>query len=246
MNSIFAEFIGTFTMMSLGLGVVANLNLKNTYANNEGSKWMLLTSAWGFAVFFGVIVAGQFSGAHLNPAVTLGMAMSNKFAWSSVPIYIITQILGSISASAIVYVFYIDHIKATENEITIKKCFSTTPAIRNFKNNFFSEFVASFFLVFLIFFIAKPTIKIEGIETLQYGIGSMESLPVGILVWGLGMSLGGTTGYAINPARDLGPRTVYTLLRGKKAKPDWSYAWIPAMAPIFGGLTAGVVYMFLT
>ena len=99
--------------------------------------------------------------------------------------------------------------------------------------------------MFLIFFIAKPSIKIEGIETLQYGIGSMESLPVGILVWGLGMSLGGTTGYAINPARDLGPRIVYTLLRRKKAKPDWSYAWIPAMAPIVGGLIAGVVYMFL-
>jgi len=245
MNSIVAEFIGTFIMMSFGLGVVSNLNLKNTYANNEGSKWMLLTSAWGFAVFFGVIVAGQFSGAHLNPAVTLGMAMANKFAWSLAPIYIITQIFASISASAFIYVFYIDHIKATENEITIKKCFSTTPAIRKFKNNFFSELVASFFLVFLIFFVAKPSIKIEGLETLLYGIGSSESIPIGILVWGLGMSLGGTTGYAMNPARDLGPRIVYTLIRGKKARPDWSYAWIPVIAPIAGGLTAGFVYLFL-
>ena len=232
MNSVFAEFIGTFTMMSLGLGVVANLNLKNTYANNEGSKWMLLTSAWGFAVFFGVIVAGQFSGAHLNPAVTLGMAITNKFAWSQVIYFVIAQLLGSISAAALIYTFYVDHIRATESEITIKKCFSTTPAIRNFKNNFFSEFIASFFLVFLIFFIAKPSIKIEGIETLQFGIGSMDAFPIGVLVWVLGMSLGGTTGYAINPARDLGPRIIYTLLRGKKAKPDWSYAWIPVMAPI--------------
>ena len=245
MNSVFAEFIGTFTMMSLGLGVVANLNLKNTYANNEGSKWMLLTSAWGFAVFFGVIVAGQFSGAHLNPAVTLGMAITNKFAWSQVIYFVIAQLLGSISAAALIYTFYVDHIRATESEITIKKCFSTTPAIRNFKNNFFSEFIASFFLVFLIFFIAKPSIKIEGIETLQFGIGSMDAFPIGVLVWVLGMSLGGTTGYAINPARDLGPRIIYTLLRGKKAKPDWSYAWIPVMAPIVGGLIAGAIYIFL-
>ena len=121
MNSVFAEFIGTFTMMSLGLGVVANLNLKNTYANNEGSKWMLLTSAWGFAVFFGVIVAGQFSGAHLNPAVTLGMAITNKFAWSQVIYFVIAQLLGSISAAALIYTFYVDHIRATESEITIKK-----------------------------------------------------------------------------------------------------------------------------
>ena len=245
MNSVFAEFIGTFTMMSLGLGVVANLNLKSTYANNEGSKWMLLTSAWGFAVFFGVIVAGEFSGAHLNPAVTLGMAITNKFAWSQVTYFVIAQLLGSISAAALIYTFYVDHIRATESEITIKKCFSTTPAIRNFKNNFFSEFIASFFLVFLIFFIAKPSIKIEGIETLQFGIGSMDAFPIGVLVWVLGMSLGGTTGYAINPARDLGPRIIYTLLRGKKAKPDWSYAWIPVMAPIIGGLIAGAVYIFL-
>lgn len=245
MSSVFAEFIGTFTMMSLGLGVVANLNLKNTYANNEGSKWMLLTSAWGFAVFFGVIVAGQFSGAHLNPAVTLGMAITNKFAWSQVISFVIAQLLGSISAAALIYTFYVDHIRATESEIAIKKCFSTTPAIRNFKNNFFSEFIASFFLVFLIFFIAKPSIKIEGIETLQFGIGSMDAFPIGVLVWVLGMSLGGTTGYAINPARDLGPRIIYTLLRGKKAKPDWSYAWIPVMAPIVGGLIAGIVYIFL-
>lgn len=245
MSSVFAEFIGTFTMMSLGLGVVANINLKYTYANNEGSKWMLLTSAWGFAVFFGVIVAGQFSGAHLNPAVTFGMAITNKFAWSQVIYFVIAQFLGSISAAALIYIFYIDHIRATESEITIKKCFSTTPAIRNFKNNFFSEFITSFFLVFLIFFIAKPSIKIEGIETLQFGIGSMDAFPISVLVWVLGMSLGGTTGYAINPARDLGPRIIYTLLRGKKAKPDWSYAWIPVIAPIVGGLIAGAFYIFL-
>ena len=245
MNSIFAELIGTFIMMSLGLGVVANLNLKNTYASNEGSKWMLLTSAWGFAVFFGIIVAGQFSGGHLNPAVTVGLAVANKFEWSQVPSYIFAQFLGAMAGAIVAYVFYRDHIKLTQDEKVIKGCFSTGPAIRNTTSNFISESLGTFILVFLIFFVATPILTIEGLENIQYGIGSMDAFPVGVLVWLIGMALGGTTGYAINPARDLGPRIIYTLMRGKKAKPDWSYAWIPVLAPIVGGLLAGVVYKFL-
>jgi glycerol uptake facilitator protein len=245
MNSIFAELIGTFIMMSLGLGVVANLNLKNTYASNEGSKWMLLTSAWGFAVFFGIIVAGQFSGGHLNPAVTVGLAVANKFEWSQVPSYIFAQFLGAMAGAIVAYVFYRDHIKLTQDEKVIKGCFSTGPAIRNTTSNFISESLGTFILVFLIFFVATPILTIEGLENIQYGIGSMDAFPVGVLVWLIGMALGGTTGYAINPARDLGPRIIYTLMRGKKAKPDWSYAWIPVLAPIVGGLFAGVVYKFL-
>ncbi len=245
MNSIFAELIGTFIMMSLGLGVVANLNLKNTYASNEGSKWMLLTSAWGFAVFFGIIVAGQFSGGHLNPAVTVGLAVANKFEWSQVPSYIFAQFLGAMAGAIVAYVFYRDHIKLTQDEKVIKGCFSTGPAIRNTTSNFISECLGTFILVFLIFFVATPILTIEGLENIQYGIGSMDAFPVGVLVWLIGMALGGTTGYAINPARDLGPRIIYTLMRGKKAKPDWSYAWIPVLAPIVGGLFAGVVYKFL-
>ena len=245
MNSIVAEFIGTFTMILFGLGAVANLNLKNTYANNEGSKWMLLTSAWGFAVFFGVIVSGEYSGAHLNPAVTFGLAVANKFAWSQIPAYIVAQFLGAMAGAIIAYLFYKDHIDSTEDERTIKGCFSTGPAIRNTTNNFISECIGTFMLVFLIFFIASPFLEIDGVKQVQYGIGSMDAFPVGVLVWLIGMALGGTTGYAINPARDLGPRVIYTLVRGKKAKPDWSYAWIPVMAPIVGGLIAGVVYLNL-
>ena len=245
MNSIFAEFIGTLIMMSLGLGVVANLNLKNTYANNEGSKWMLLTSAWGFAVFFGVIVAGQFSGGHLNPAVTVGLAVANKFAWSLVPSYIFAQFSGAMAGAIVAYVFYRDHIKLTQDERVIKRCFSTGPAIRNTTSNFISECLGTFIFVFLIFFIASPILTIGGLDNIQYGIGSMDAFPVGVLVWLIGMALGGTTGYAINPARDLGPRIIYTLMRGKKAKPDWSYAWIPVLAPIVGGLFAGVIYTYL-
>ena len=245
MNSIVAEFIGTFIMMSLGLSVVANLNLKNTYGNNEGSKWMLLTSAWGFAVFFGVIVASEYSGGHLNPAVTVGLAVANKFTWSQVPSYIFAQFLGAMAGAIVAYVFYRDHIKLTQDERVIKGCFSTGPAIRNTKSNFISECLGTFMLVFLIFFIASPILTIDGLETIQYGIGSMDAFPVGVLVWLIGMALGGTTGYAINPARDLGPRIIYALLRGKKAKPDWSYAWVPVLGPIVGGLFAGIIYTYL-
>ena len=245
MNSIVAEFIGTFTMILFGLGAVANLNLKNTYANNEGSKWMLLTSAWGFAVFFGVIVSGEYSGAHLNPAVTFGLAVANKFAWSQIPAYIVAQFLGAMAGAIMAYLFYKDHIDSTEDEGTIKGCFSTGPAIRNTTNNFISECIGTFMLVFLIFFIANPFLEIDGVEQVQYGIGSMDAFPVGILVWLIGMTLGGTTGYAINPARDLGPRIVYALFREKKAKPDWSYSWIPVLGPLTGGLLAGLAYSFL-
>ena len=245
MNSIEAEFIGTFTMVSMGLGVVSNLKLKNTYANNEGSKWMLLTSAWGFAVFFGVIVAGQYSGAHLNPAVTVGLAVANKFSWSLVSSYIFAQFLGAMAGAIVAYIFYKDHIKLTLDERLIKSCFSTGPAIRNTSSNFISECFGTFMLVFLIFFIANPILTIDGLENIQYGIGSMDAFPLGVLVWLIGMALGGTTGYAINPARDLGPRIIYTLLRGKKAKPDWSYAWIPVTAPILGGIFAGFIYKYL-
>ena len=232
-------------MMSLGLGVVANLNLKNTYASNEGSKWMLLTSAWGFAVFFGIIVAGQFIGGHLNPAVTVGLAVANKFEWSQVPSYIFAQFLGAMAGAIVAYVFYRDHIKLTQDEKVIKGCFSTGPAIRNTTSNFISESLGTFILVFLIFFVATPRLTIEGLENIQYGIGSMDAFPVGVLVWLIGMALGGTTGYAINPARDLGPRIIYALLRGKKAKPDWSYAWVPVLGPIVGGLFAGIIYTYL-
>ena len=199
----------------------------------------------GICSFFGIIVAGQFSGGHLNPAVTVGLAVANKFEWSQVPSYIFAQFLGAMAGAIVAYVFYRDHIKLTQDEKVIKGCFSTGPAIRNTTSNFISESLGTFILVFLIFFVATPILTIEGLENIQYGIGSMDAFPVGVLVWLIGMALGGTTGYAINPARDLGPRIIYTLMRGKKAKPDWSYAWIPVLAPIVGGLFAGVVYKFL-
>ena len=237
----FAEFIGTFFLLLLGNGVVANVNLKNTIAEGQ-TPWVLITTAWGFAVFVGVFITGQFSGAHLNPAVTIGLAVANKFSWLLVPGYLIAQVLGAMSGSWICYVIYIDHYRLTKEESIVRSTFCTGSVIRNLKNNFFSEFVGTFVLLFGVLFIAIPNIEIEGMVVENFGLGALEALPVAILVWVIGMALGGTTGYAINPARDFGPRLVYQLLPRKNKDAEWSYAWIPVFGPFAGGAFAGLVY----
>ena len=239
-----AEFIGTTLLLFLGTGVVANVNLKKTNAEKQ-NPWVLITIAWGFSVFVGVFVAGQFSGGHLNPAVTIGLAVANKFSWSLVAGYVIAQVLGAMFGSWLAYILYIDHYRETKDEDTVRATFCTGPSIRNFKNNFFSEFIGTFVLVFGVFFIASPNIKIEGLITENFGLGAVDALPVGILVWVIGISLGGTTGYAINPARDFGPRTIYQLLPRKNKNPDWSYSWIPVFGPITGGIAAGFFYLYI-
>ena len=206
-----AEFIGTFILLLLGEGVVANVNLKKTIAEGQ-TPWVLITSAWGFSVFVAVFITSQFSGAHLNPAVTIGLAVAEKFSWTLVPGYLISQLLGAMMGSWICYITYIDHYKVTSDEDSVRSTFCTGPAIRNLKNNFFSEFIGTFVLVFGVLFIAIPNIEIDGLEVSSFGLGALEALPVGILVWVIGLSLGGTTGYAINPARDFGPRIVYQLI----------------------------------
>ena len=238
-----AEFIGTFFLLLLGAGVVANVNLKNTIAEGQ-TPWVLITSAWGFAVFVGVFISGQFSGAHLNPAVTIGLAVADKFSWALVPGYILAQVLGTMMGSWICYITYIDHYRVTEDEAAIRSTFCTGPAIRNLKNNFFSEFIGTFVLVFGVLFIAVPNIEIEGVMVENFGLGALEAFPVALLVWVIGMALGGTTGYAINPARDFGPRLVYQLLPRKNKDSDWPYAWIPILGPIAGGAFAGLIYTF--
>jgi glycerol uptake facilitator protein len=239
-----AEFIGTFILLLLGEGVVANVNLKKTIAEGQ-TPWVLITSAWGFSVFVAVFITGQFSGAHLNPAVTIGLAVAEKFSWALVPGYLIAQLLGAMFGSWICYITYIDHHRKTIDEAAVRSTFCTGPAIRNFKNNFFSELIGTFVLVFGVLFIAIPNIEIEGVEVSSFGLGALEALPVGILVWVIGLSLGGTTGYAINPARDFGPRLVYQLIPRKNKDADWSYAWIPIFGPFAGGTIAGILYLFL-
>ena len=244
MNPFVAEFIGTCILMVLGAGVVANVSLKNT-AGEKDPKWILITIAWGFAVFVGVFISGEFSGAHLNPAVSVGLAMVKKFDWALVPMYVFAQTLGAMFGSWLNYQLYYDHFQATSDENTIRGCFCTAPMIKNTPRNLFSEIYGTFFLVFAIFFIAKPSLQIEGVDQIQYGIGALDALPVGILVWVIGMSLGGTTGYAINPARDFGPRLVYAIIRRKQNNANWSYAWIPVVGPMVGGVLAGIVFNLL-
>ena len=244
MNPFIAEFIGTCILMVLGAGVVANVSLKNT-AGEKDPKWILITIAWGFAVFVGVFISGEFSGAHLNPAVSVGLAMVKKFDWALVPMYVFAQTLGAMFGSWLNYQLYYDHFQATSDENTIRGCFCTAPMIKNTPRNLFSEIYGTFFLVFAIFFIAKPSLQIEGVDQIQYGIGALDALPVGILVWVIGMSLGGTTGYAINPARDFGPRLVYAIIRRKQNNANWGYAWIPVVGPLVGGVLAGIVFNLL-
>jgi len=243
MDSFLAEFIGTTILMLLGIGVNANTSLKNTIGG-ENSNWVLVSMGWGLSVFVAVFITGQFSGAHLNPAVTIGLATIGKFSWSLVPTYIFIQLLGAIFGSWLAYVVYIDHYRLTDNEDTVRGSFCTGPAIKNYKNNFFSETIATFILVFGIFYIVEPNLEIQG-EVVNFGLGALDALPVGILVWVIGMTLGGTTGFAINPARDFGPRLVYSLLPRKNKNADWSYSWVPVFGPFSGAILAGLLYNFI-
>ena len=240
-----SEFIGTAILLLLGNGVVANVNLKKTYGSGQ-TKLLLITLAWGLAVFVAVYITSKSSGAHINPAVTIGLAFAGKFSWGFVPGYIISQLLGAMFGSWICYLIYIDHYRATEDEDTFRSTFCTSPAIRNFKNNFFSEAFGTFILVFGVLFIVNPNIDLNNSPIDNFGIGSLEALPVGLLVIVIGMTLGGTTGYAINPARDFGPRIIYSFLPRKNKNPDWKYSWIPVLAPFTGGTIAGLIYHLIS
>ncbi|SHM56676.1 MIP/aquaporin family protein [Chryseobacterium polytrichastri] len=242
MTPFVAEIIGTMLMILLGNGVVANVVLKDTKGNNSG--WIVIATAWALAVFVGVQVAGPISGAHLNPAVTIGLAVAGKFSWDLVPTYIAGEMIGAALGAFLVWLFYRDHFAITEDEGAKLACFSTGPAIRNPLSNFISETIGTFVLVFVIFYFSDPSLSIHNDTTAKIGLGSIGALPVAFLVWAIGLSLGGTTGYAINPARDLGPRIMHALLPIKGSS-DWGYAWIPIAAPILGASLAAILYSFL-
>jgi len=244
-NPYIAEFIGTAILLFLGNGIVANVSLNKTKASKQMTPWILITTAWGLAVFTAAFITGQFSGAHLNPAVTLGLAFAGKFSTELICGYIISQVLGGIFGSWLVYIIYIDHYRDTSDESSVMGTFCTSPAIRNYKNNFFSELMGTFILVFGVLYMVKPNIIIEGTSVENFGIGSLEALPVGLLVWVIGLSLGGTTGYAINPARDLGPRITYQLIPRKNKISDWAYSWVPVLGPLCGGILAGLLFVYL-
>lgn len=245
MTPFVAELIGTAILLVFGNGVVANVVLKDT--KGHGSGWIVITLGWGMAVFVAVFTVAAYSGAHINPAVTVALATAGTLAWKSVPVYIAAQMLGAAMGAAIVYLFYRDHYARTDSPDAKLATFCTSPAIRNTRAAFFCEFVGTFLLVFPIFMMAEPTFEpsrvVDGTaattETMRIGLGTLGALPVGLLVLAIGLSLGGTTGYAINPARDLGPRIVHALLPipGKRDS-DWSYAWLPVVAPLLGGIAA--------
>ncbi len=236
-----AEFIGTMLLILLGDGVVANVLLQDTKGNNGGL--IVITTAWGLAVFVGVVVAGPYSGAHLNPAVTVGLAIAGKFAWASVLPYIIAQMLGAFLGAFLVWLMYYSHFQRTNAPGSILAVFCTGPAIRNYASNIVSEIIGAFVLVFTVFYIAGA--QITPSKT-PIGLGSVGALPVALLVWVIGLSLGGTTGYAINPARDLGPRIIHFLVPIKnKGTSDWAYAWIPVLGPIIGAAIAAVLFLQL-
>ena len=241
MSPFVAEFLGTALLILLGNGVVANVVLNRTKGN--GSGWIVITTAWALAVFVGVVVAGPYSGAHLNPAVTIGLAIIGKFEWAMVPSYILAQLLGAMTGALFVWLKYIDHFKATEDKGLKLAAFSTGPAIKNNVANIFSEIIGSFVLLFVIFHITSA--EIVDTKT-PLGLGSIGAIPVMFLVWAIGLSLGGTTGYAINPGRDLGPRIMHSVLPvAGKGSSEWSYAWIPIGGPIIGASLAALLFNIL-
>ena len=244
MTPFIAEIIGTFILMVLGNGVVANVLLNNTKGNNSG--WMVITTAWGLAVYVAVLIAGPVSGAHINPAVTLSLAVAGLFEWSQVPMYILAQFIGAMLGALCVYVFYKKHYDTTDDDDLIRATFCNSPAIRNTPSNLFSEMIGTFVLLLAVFYIAGPEFVSESGEKAIIGLGSLGALPVALVVWSIGLSLGGTTGYAINPARDLGPRIVYALLPIKNKIADWGYSWIPVVGPIVGGAIAAYLYLAFT
>ena len=241
MTEFTAELIGTMFLILLGNGVVANVVLKGTKGNNAG--WMVITTGWALAVFVGVVVAAPYSGAHLNPAVTLALAIAGKFAWIKVGWFILAQIIGSILGSFLVWLVYRDHFNNTADPDAQLAVFSTSPAIKNSVFNLLSEIIGTFVLVFVIFYFTNAEMMEQ---KTPIGLGSLGALPVAFLVWAIGLSLGGTTGYAINPARDFGPRIAHALLPIKEKGPsNWRYAWIPIIGPFIGAAAAALLYLLL-
>lgn len=236
MNPYFAEFLGTLVLILMGDGVCACTSLDKS--KGKGAGWVVVTLAWGFAVMCGVFIAGPYSGAHLNPALTLAMAIGGSLAWSMVPGYIIAQMLGGFCGAVLVWLFYKDQYDATADPDTKLGTFCTGPAVRNPLRNLLCEFVGTWLLVFCVFMFSAP-----GNE----GLGGLGPIPVTFLIMAIGMSLGGTTGYAINPARDLAPRCAHALLpfKSQKRDSDWGYSWVPVLGPVLGACFAALCYLII-
>ncbi|QEL57168.1 MIP/aquaporin family protein [Chromobacterium paludis] len=231
MNPLMGEFIGTALLVLLGNGVVANVLLKNTKGHNSGL--IVVAFGWAMAVFVGVFSVAAISGAHLNPAVTVALAVAGKFPWDKVPGYIVAQMLGGMAGAGLMWLIYRKHYETTDCADTKLATFCTGPAIRSLPGNLVSEIVATFVLVFAILSMVAP----------KMSLGAIDALPVALLVLGIGVSLGGTTGYAMSPARDLAPRIMHAILPipGKRDS-DWGYSWVPVIGSLIGGTLAALAY----
>ena len=234
MNPFLSEFIGTAVLITLGDGVVANVVLQKTKGYNGGL--IAITVGWMVAVFVGVFITAKASGAHLNPVVTISLACLHKFSWSLVPGYIAAQVAGAMAGSLLVWAAYKKHFDETDDKDLVLAVFCTSPSIRSASHNFITELIGTFIFMLAVLFIVSPA----------NSLGALDALPVALLVLGIGLSLGGPTGYAINPARDLGPRIMHALLpiRNKRSS-DWSYSWIPVIAPVSGGILAAIVFHYI-
>ncbi len=234
MNQFFAEFFGTAMILVFGCGVVANVLLNKTKGNNGG--WIVITFGWAVGVFTGVLISASVSGAHLNPAVTLALAIAHKFSWAKVPLYILAQVLGAMFGAGLTWLAYKKHFDATEDADSKLAIFSTMPNIRSYWYNMLTEIIGTYVLALAVLYMAEP----------EVGLGALNALPVALVVLGIGLSLGGPTGYAINPARDFGPRIMHFLLPipGKRNS-DWKYSWVPIVGPMIGAaLAAGMFLVF--
>jgi glycerol uptake facilitator protein len=234
MNAFFAEFFGTAMIIVFGGGVVANVLLNKTKGNNSG--WIVITFGWAVGVFTGVLVSAPISGAHLNPAVTLALVLAGKFSISLLPLYWCAQLLGAMFGAFLVWLAYKKHFDATAEAEFKLAVFCTSPSIRSYWHNVLTEIIGTYVLALAVLYMAKP----------EVGLGSLSALPVAIVVLGLGLSLGGPTGYAINPARDLGPRIMHFILPiPMKRDSDWSYSWVPVVGPLIGAsIAAGMFILF--
>ena len=226
------ELLGTLVLVLMGDGVCACCSLEKS--KGKGGGWIVITFAWGFAVMCGVLLAGPYTGAHLNPAVSVGLAIAGLFEWALVPYYVVAQMLGGFLGAVLVWMLYRDHYNETPDEQTKLGTFCTIPAIRNYKQNFFCEMIATIVLVAIIVSFNDAGNKA--------GLANLGPIPVTFVIVALGMSLGGTTGYAMNPARDLGPRLAHALCPMKqKGGSDCAYSWVPVAGPMAGCIVAGLL-----
>lgn len=232
MNQFLAEFFGTAMILVFGSGVVANVLLNKTKGNNSG--WIVITFGWAVGVFTGVLIAADVSGAHLNPAVTLALVIAGKFSASLMPLYISAQLLGAMFGSGLAWLAYKKHFDATDDPDFKLAVFCTIPNIRSYWYNVITEIVGTYVLALAVLYMAQPDV----------GLGALNALPVALVVLGIGLALGGPTGYAINPARDLGPRIMHYFLPIKgKRNSDWKYSWVPILGPMAGAALAAVMFL---